>query len=395
VKLLILSFYYEPDLCAGSFRCTALVKQLLACNYPHLEIEVLTTLPQRYATYQIDALRDESSAGLRIRRFKIPKHASGMWDQVKAFGYYAKQVRDWIQGRSYDVVLATSSRLMTASLGAFVARSKNIPLYLDVRDLFLDTLNDLLPTHLKRLLAPGISCLEKWTFRRAQVVNVVSGGFVDYFQQRYPKIKLRTFTNGIDPEFLNACSLERSEQGLMTIVYAGNIGEGQGLHRIIPALAKQLANKAQFIIVGDGGRKVALEKAVTEAQCSNVQIIAPMNRQALIALYQTADILFLHLNDMPAFKRVLPSKIFEYAAMGKPIWAGVAGYAAEFLQNELTNIAVFPPCDANQAIKVLTKIKLASVERGEFIRRYDRASIMRNMAEDIMCLFLGNDYKEV
>ena len=48
----------------------------------------------------------------------------------------------------------------------------------------------------------------------------------------------------------------------------------------------------------------------------------------------STDVLFLHLNDYSAFRKVIPSKIFEYAATGKPIVAGVSGYAAEFLRHE-------------------------------------------------------------
>ena len=39
------------------------------------------------------------------------------------------------------------------------------------------------------------------------------------------------------------------------ILYAGNLGEGQGLHKIIPESAKKLEGKFEFVIIGDGGMK--------------------------------------------------------------------------------------------------------------------------------------------
>ena len=39
-----------------------------------------------------------------------------------------------------------------------------------------------------------------------------------------------------------------------------------------------------------------------------------MARPALVEAYGAADVLFLHLGVQPAFEKVLPSKIFEYAA---------------------------------------------------------------------------------
>ena len=61
-----------------------------------------------------------------------------------------------------------------------------------------------------------------------------------------------------------------------------------------------------------------------------MQIIDPVSRSDLFDEYKNADVLFLHLNDYAAFRKVLPSKIFEYAATGKPILAGVAGYMQNF-----------------------------------------------------------------
>ena len=55
----------------------------------------------------------------------------------------------------------------------------------------------------------------------------------------------------------------------------------------------------------------------------------------LLEYYKNADILFLHLKNIAAFKRVLPSKVFEYGALGKPIVAGVSGYSANFIKQNL------------------------------------------------------------
>ena len=51
LRLLLLSFYYKPDLCAGSFRASALVEALLNNMGPDDHLDVITTLPNRYVTY--------------------------------------------------------------------------------------------------------------------------------------------------------------------------------------------------------------------------------------------------------------------------------------------------------------------------------------------------------
>jgi len=386
VKLLVLSFYFQPDLCAGSFRSTALIDQLQ--KFEELDIDVITTLPNRYASFSSTAKEQESLGNVTVHRICLPTHKSGMLDQAKAFYHYYSKVARLIKAKEYDAVYATSSRLFTAFLGARISRSRNIPLYLDVRDIFVDTIKDVLPAKLAFVAKPIFSLVERYTFSCAQRINLVSKGFEGYFKQRYSAIDYRWFTNGIDEMFLegrdSAVQQKPDSANGLTVLYAGNIGEGQGLHAIVPQLASLSGDNVTFRIIGDGGRKEALVQALRQENVGNVEVLQPVKRESLIDEYKKADILFLHLNDYSAFKKVLPSKIFEYAAMGKPILAGVSGYAAEFLVSEVPNSAVFYPGDCHQAVAALKSLDLELAPRKEFVERYRRSTIMSDMASDIV-----------
>lgn len=389
MRILILSFYYPPDLCAGSFRAKALVEGLRAEGSLDLSIEVLTTRPNRYQSHQAEAPDLEESPGLRIRRFHLPSHKSGMADQAKAFIAFARQAWTETRGGKWDLVLATSSRLMTAALGAQIARRSRTPLYLDIRDLFTDTMNDLLGASPLRHLLPLFRALEKRTLSGADRVNVVSAGFLPHLRALAPTQHYATFTNGIDDEFLSLDFTKPEDaQGLPLVVYAGNMGEGQGLHRIVPQAARLMAGKARFRLIGDGGRRAQLEKALADEGVDNVELFSAMPRSELYDHYRAADVLFLHLNDHPAFRKVLPSKLFEYGAMGKPVLAGVAGYPAEFLRAELPGCEVFAPCDAEGMAAALHRIFAApAMGQGEaFCSKFARRSIMRDMARDVLAL---------
>ena len=394
MKILILSFYYEPDLCACSFRCTALVNELLLKELPDLNVEVITTLPNRYATYSADALQYEQRDNLEIHRVALPTHKSGMLDQVKAFYYFYKKALEISKNKKHDLVVATSSRLFTAFLGARISRKKGIPLYLDIRDIFIDTLKDVLSPKVSIFVLPGLKIVEKYTFTKVDKVNLVSGGFLDYFEKRYPDLTYEFFTNGIDEEFVtaqvNRVSKDKLQQKIKTILYAGNIGEGQGLHKIVPELADKLGSGFKIQIIGDGGRKLNLINALATLKVSNVELIFPVNRQELISYYNQADILFLHLNDYEAFDKVLPSKIFEYAAFNKPILAGVSGFSAKFIRQNVSNAEVFPPCDSTKAIQSLSRLSYKGEYRKEFINEYLRKNIMSKMADSILSLVKKN-----
>ncbi|KKB08905.1 glycosyltransferase family 4 protein [Devosia chinhatensis] len=385
MKILVLSFYYTPDLSAGSFRMSALVDSLLDQLPPGAEIEIITTLPNRYISFSNDALQHERSGVVEIHRVALPAHKSGMVDQAKAFLSYAKGVMRLTRHKRYDLVYGTSSRLMTAALAALVSRLKRVPLYLDIRDIFVDTIKDVLPGRIARPLSPVFSLLEQWTVRRASKVNLVSEGFSGYFTARYPRSAFSYFTNGIDREFLNIPhSADVAPKPVATVLYAGNIGEGQGLHLVVPELARRLHGSHRFLIIGDGGRLALLREEVARLGVSNVDILPPVRRLQLIEAYRQADILFLHLNDHDAFKKVLPSKLFEYGATDKPIWAGLAGFSRSFCEQKLPNSAVFEPCNVDDAIAALQRISLASTPRPSFIAAYSRKAIMDQMATDVL-----------
>ena len=123
-KILVLSFYYTPDLCAGSFRAAALVEALLNCLPPNSKIDVVTSLPNRYSSFSVDAPAIENHPELYIRRITLPLHQSGMIDQAKAFLTFYRQAMKHVEGRDYDLVFGTSSRLMTAVMAAWVAKKK-------------------------------------------------------------------------------------------------------------------------------------------------------------------------------------------------------------------------------------------------------------------------------
>jgi glycosyltransferase involved in cell wall biosynthesis len=391
LKIALFTFYYPPDLCAGSFRAGALVQALLAQLPESAHIDVITTSPNRYSSFNQEAEQLEQSHRLVVKRMALPNHNSGMLDQARAFLVFAYQVLRQVSNQDYDLICATSSRLMTAALAAYVAWRKNCRLYLDIRDIFVDTINDILPKSKAIIIKPLLSVVENFTMRRADKINLVSEGFKDYFQVRYPQVAYSYHTNGIDPEFMDRVAINTKpvNNTPLVVLYAGNMGEGQCLHAIIPALAQRFSGQLLFRLIGDGGRKAVLEQRLAELAVDNVEILPPMGREQLLQYYQAADILFLHLGDYPALTKVLPSKLFEYAAMGKPIWAGVAGYAATFIRQYIDNAAIFQPGDVAAAERALRGLETAPCQRQDFIRQFSRSEIMAKMAADIIDLAKG------
>ena len=383
-RILYLSFYFEPDLCAGSFRNSPLVKELGIQAEGKAILDVITTLPNRYSTFHADAPKFESRGNINIYRIAIPKHQSGMKDQIFSFKEYFSETKKLIKSQKYDLVVASSSRLFTAYLGYTVAKSQHIPLYLDIRDIFTDTMNDVIKNKMIKLSAlPILRTIEKRVFNYASHINLISGGFKEYFK-KFPSAKYTFFPNGIDDIFLEVANSESQNDGVKLITYAGNFGEGQGLHKIVPQAAKMLGEKFKFLLIGDGGTKKILLNDIERLGVKNVEIVNPMKRNELLNVYAKSDFLFIHLNDYDAFKKVLPSKIFELAAYDKPLIAGVAGFANKFIEENISNKILFLPGDVSDMVAQLNKYVYKNEVRTTFIEKFKRDNINREMASSII-----------
>ena len=389
MRILYLTFYFEPDIGPGAFRNTALVDELARQLPIGSHIHVVTAQPNRYQSVKRTAPEREESqnhtCSTLIERVAIPTHASGFLDQIRSFRVYFWAAHRLTKNQEYDLVVASSSRLFTAFLGARLARKRTIPLFLDIRDLFREAILDVLKIPLLPvLLNPFLRLIERYTFGCASHINLASEGFRSYFKQ-FPQATYSFFTNGIDDVFLDIpASKPTLKLSYKTILYAGNIGEGQGLHKLIPEVALQLGDQYRFVIIGDGGAKYKLETALNMQNSTNVELRPPVSQQALVTEYQQADYLLVHLNDIDACKRVLPSKLFEYGATDKPVLAGVAGYAASFVREHLPNSILFNPGDVAELVKQLREIPYRTQARTSFKDQFQRKTICQEMARQII-----------
>ena len=235
----------------------------------------------------------------------------------------------------------------------------------------------------KFFLLPILRNIEAAVFNYAIHINLISEGFKGYFS-KYLKPQYSFYTNGIDQEFIQSSTFqELLSSSPITITYAGNIGEGQGLHKIIPKAAKLLGNGYQFKVIGDGGARKLLEEAIEQEKVTNVSIEKPVKRAELLEIYKRSHYLFMHLNDYTAFEKVLPSKVFELGAFPRPLIAGVNGYARSFIEHYVSNSLLIEPANPNELVDKIRNYVYRTENRKAFINSFNRKKINEVMAASI------------
>ena len=114
------------------------------------------------------------------------------------------------------------------------------------------------------------------------------------------------------------------------ILYAGNIGVAQNLLTFVKS-ATNLDKKYSIELIGPGTRRKEIEDYIQDNNISNIKLSKAVDRETLYLKYLEADILYLQLYKDQYFNTVVPSKIFEYLEMNKPIVYDLGREANEIL----------------------------------------------------------------
>ena len=133
--------------------------------------------------------------------------------------------------------------------------------------------------------------------------------------------------------------------------------------------------------------KTKLADVIKKYEITNVLLKSPMPRYELIQEYLDSDILFLHLNTMTSLQRSLPSKLFEYAVIGKPIVGGLSGYSKNFLLSNIPHGRTFQPGNVQECVDCLKNSAEIQVEKQHitiFVDKFSREKIMYSLAKEVL-----------
>lgn len=226
-----------------------------------------------------------------------------------------------------DVVWVVEPALFCAPGAWLTARLSGAKAWLHVQDFEVDAAFDLgivKAGWLKRLVL-GV---EGWLLRRFDRVSTISTGMLaKLIAKGMPAEKSVLFPNWVDVDRIKpdpqAGAALRAELGLpiyaKVALYAGNMGEKQGLEYVIEA-ARLLAAEFDlvFVLCGDGAARLRLQTSVQALP--NVRWLPLQPVEKLNALLNMADVHLLP-QKKDAADLVMPSKLTGIFASGKPVIA--------------------------------------------------------------------------
>ncbi len=381
-KIIIISSNFYPDIGPGAFRTTLMAEELL--KFRNCEVTVITQEPNRYENvpYNKDKLyKNNFFKTCNVIRYK--KINFFYFDKSRYLNYLIFFFKVLLSNKTKDcdIIWTTSSRFFTMLL-AFLCKRKNTNLYIDIRDLFIDNISEIYFKKKFTFIFKILKFFEKLIYKKSKI-NLISPGFNNYLDNY--NVTYTSFYHGISDIFYNYYKNNKKERLWYNksnkILYVGNLGEGQGIHILLPELAKINSN-LKITIIGDGKYKSFLEKKIQREKIKNIILIAPMEQKKLLSYYENTDFLLINLNDYSVFNNVIPSKIFEYSVFNKPILSGTVGVSKELLSTKIDKSFFFKPNNSIELNKLILNLsnKSLEIDRDNFVEDYNYRSIIKKYA---------------
>ena len=393
MRLLMHGINYAPEV-VGIGRYTGELGSWLAARGHAVTV---LTAPPYYpqwrvpAAYRRPAWRREWLDGVEVLRAPLyaPSHLNGKTRVLHELSFGAACLYWWpeLWGRRWDAVLAVCPLLQSGIIPAWLARRRRIPLVLHFQDLQIDAARELGIIRQPLLLA-GAARLERLLLKQAAAVTTISQAMAARLGEKgVEAARLKVLPNWADLESIypgqgdNGFHRKIGLENETVVLYAGNLGEKQGLETVLEAAALTRANqKIRYLLAGDGAARARLEQQARNLGLENVQFLPIQPASRFPALLAVGDI-HLVVQRKGAADLVMPSKLGNILAAGRPFVA-TASPESELGRVTLASKAgvLAPPEDGAalaRAIRQLTEAPEACRAMGRNGRRYAEAHLSR------------------
>jgi glycosyltransferase involved in cell wall biosynthesis len=248
-----------------------------------------------------------------------------------------------------DVIFVYHPPLTLGLPGAWLSAIWRAPMVYQIQDMWPETLAASRMLTSDRLLRV-VGWLAKWVYARSHAICVISEGFrSNLLVKGVPGEKIHVISNWVDPQLYR---LEQADPALadelglarrFNVMFAGNVGEAQGLDTLLAASThlRDLPG-IQFVIVGDGTALEALRARAARETLDNILFLGRFPVERMSSLYALADVLVVHLRDDPLFRITVPHKTFAYMASAKPVLAALRGDGAKVVADARAGVVCEP-----------------------------------------------------
>lgn len=338
-NIAIISNYYPPEKGAAANRIEQLALQLQANGYAVQVICPLGNYPygQLMPAYRGKFQVTENQNGICVSRLWIfPSVSKNKLIRLFSVLSFVLSLSLYLVfKKTPHKVIVQSPPLLLSFVSVALLRLKNKKIILNVSDLW-----PLAAIELKALKSGSFSHrialkMERFIYQKASIILGQSEEILTHIRGTVPAKPIylyRNFPNhgaqNLDPKHTDGQKIK--------LFYAGLLGVAQGVLELCQKL--ELPANMELHLYGDGAEKVEIEKLLSISQYANWHYHGMLNRNELHQQLQSCDIALIPLKTR--IYGSVPSKIFEYSALGFPALYFGGGEGADLVtQHQLGWVA--------------------------------------------------------
>ena len=351
MRILFMAQCYAPEDVSAAILITELAVDLARRGHCVSVITGAPNYPQgrvfkgyRNGLYKVETLDDVRI----IRTWSYISPSKKSWARLLHYGTYSATAfyGGLFAGRP-DVIVSYSPPLPLGPSAGFLSRALPPPLVGEHEALVPPSANSGGVQTNKRVINFFLG-MERFLYGHSQFISVISKSFRrTLLSKGVPASKIEVIPVWADPDAVRPMQKEngfRQKHGLshkFVVMYAGNIGLTSSLEDVLHA-AELLREQTdiQFVMVGEGVKKEALETEMQTRQLKNVLFLPFQPREIFSEMLAAADLNLVTLNADSALSS-MPSKVFNVMASARPI-VSVAPP-----ESELTQIVTEAGCGWN------------------------------------------------
>ncbi len=318
-EILIISNYYPPEKGAAANRIEQLALKLHQNNYKVSVICPLGNYPkgELFPQYKGKFSVTENRDNIAVKRLWIyPSVSKNLVVRIISVLSFSLSLFFYLLfKKTPKKVVVQSPPLLLSFISVFVLSLKNKKIILNISDLW-----PLAAIELKALKEGSFShkfslFLERFIYKKATLIIGQSNEIITHVKSLFPEKKCYLYRNFPDHK-VEEFDLTFEKNQPIKIFYAGLLGIAQGVLEMCEKINLNGLN-IELHLFGDGAEKSQIEALLSSEKGKHIFFHGMMERNELHEKLKTFDIAIVPLK--VRIYGSVPSKIFEYGALGFPI----------------------------------------------------------------------------
>jgi glycosyltransferase involved in cell wall biosynthesis len=179
--------------------------------------------------------------------------------------------------------------------------------------------------------------IDRWSCRLADRVLLDTRAHQQFFSREFgiPEKKFWILPIGADDRIFKATPLRTPNGHGYTVLHFGRYIPLHGLETVVraAALLEKSGEACRFKLVGDGAERRRIETLAEQLGVRAVEFLDSQSPEELAGTLREADVCLGIFGETDKAGRVIPNKVYEAMASGRPVITGDSPAAREFLRD--------------------------------------------------------------